>query len=74
MNDKAHPDQELEPIPPKCLEAYSDRAQKEKAFRLTVARLWAHEGLDTLQIAQKMNVDKASVYNVLQAARGMIVR
>ena len=72
MNDHPHSHQELEPISPERLEAHSDRALKEKAFRLTVARLWAYDGLDTKQIAEKMNVPESSVYNVLDAARKMI--
>lgn len=50
------------------------QAWKDKAFRLTVARLWAYEGLDTQEIAARIGCDEAAVYNILQRAREMIRR
>lgn len=72
MNDQVHPRQELEPPQAEHVEGDPHQAWKEKAFRLNVARLWAHEGLDTKEIAERIGCEESAVYNVLQQAREMI--
>jgi DNA-directed RNA polymerase specialized sigma24 family protein len=74
VSDQVHPHQELDPREAERLSEDPNREAKEKAFRLTVARLWAYEALDTKEIAARMNVDEARVYNVLQRALEMIRR
>ncbi len=72
MNDEADQQQAVDQGQAEHLQGDPHQAWKTKAFRLTVARLWAHEGLDTQEIAKRMGCDEAAVYNVLQKAKEMI--
>lgn len=72
MNDEAHQRQGLGQSEAGRLESDPHQAWKERAFRLTVARLWAYEGLDTKEIAERIGCEESAVYNVLQQAREMI--
>lgn len=72
MNDEAYQRQGLDQSEAERREGDPHQAWKEKAFRLTVARLWAYEGLDTKEIATRIGCDESAVYNVLQSAREMI--
>lgn len=72
MNDEAHQRQGLDQSEAERPEGDPHQAWKDKAFRLTVARLWAYEGLDTKEIATRIGCDESVVYNVLQSAREMI--
>lgn len=72
MNDEAHQRQGLGQSEAERLEGDPHQAWKDKAFRLKVARLWAYEGLDTKEIAERIGCEESAVYNVLQQAREMI--
>lgn len=72
MHDHPHPHQELAEGQAQHVEGDPHQAWKDKAFRLAVARLWAYEGLDTKEIAERIGCEESAVYNVLQQARGMI--
>lgn len=72
MNDEAHQRQGLGQSEAERLGGDPHKEWKERAFRLTVARLWAYEGLDTKEIAERIGCEESAVYNVLQQARGMI--
>lgn len=72
MNDEAHQRQGLGKGEAERIEGHPHQAWKDRAFRLTVARLWAYEGLDTKEIAERIGCEESAVYNVLQQARGMI--
>jgi len=72
VNDEAHERQGMGQGQAQHVRGNPHQAWKDKAFRLTVARLWAYEGLDTKEIATRIGCDESAVYNVLQSAREMI--
>ena len=71
MNDEAHQRQGMGQGQAQHVQGHLHQAWKEKAFRLTVARLF-RQGLDTKEIATRIGCDESAVYNVLQSAREMI--
>jgi len=65
IDDQAHTLQELDPIDQERVEAFTNRALQEKAFRLAVARKYFADGKNPEEVAAELGCEEAQVRGVL---------